>query len=83
MAAKVYHWVCMEVCKPVETKGNMRTKQLYAAVGLAALLIALPLFSGCATANPENRSEHDSRTARGLLDSMASPVHTFPANVPR
>ena len=49
---------------------------------------ALALFTGCATnqavANSSPaKGEHDARIVRGLMDSMASAPHSFPANLPR
>ena len=59
----------------------MRTKQFYVALSLMVFLIGL--LSGCATTSSDTQAEQDTRIARGLIDSMASPIHTFPAGVPR
>jgi hypothetical protein len=51
-------------------------------------ICAAGLFGGCATNKAEPtkeaaKREHDAKIVRGLLDSMASPPHSFPANLPR
>jgi hypothetical protein len=51
-------------------------------------VVAAALFAGCATnqvaePNVAAKGENDARMLRGLLDSMASPAHNFPANLPR
>jgi hypothetical protein len=56
---------------------------------LASALFVVSIFSGCATAEPRDAEanhhskQSDARMARGLIDGMRSPVHSFPANLPR
>ena len=54
---------------------------------LLCLMISV-LCAGCANtrvteARAEATAQNDARTVRGLVDAMRSPVHSFPANIPR
>lgn len=51
-------------------------------------LCAVVFLAGCATngaARPEAHGDpdHDAKSVRALVDTMSSPAHNFPANIPR
>ena len=57
-------------------------KTILIAVCAAALLTGCATNKTAVTDKPAN-GEDDARMVRSLVDSMASPVHSFPANLPR
>lgn len=61
----------------------MKTKQIRTLTGITGFVIALTLFGGCATVNRETQIQHDDRTVRGMIDSLASPANNYPSNRPR
>jgi hypothetical protein len=54
---------------------------------LLMTMLAAMMLTGCATqraqGEPDASAEQDAKMARGLMDSMASAPHRFPANLPR
>ena len=52
-----------------------------------SLLLTVPIYlliAGCANQpGPHATHTNDARQVRGLIDTMSSPVHSYPANQPR